>query len=196
MTLSQRLRTCAKHTGLDAVIELLQEAADEIDALQARAQVQGDPVAWMHWLNGPVRVFMNKDEAMMELDRLNREYPVDSGDRKMRPLILGDTTPQPAQATQAEVTDAAIDAATRHIYHNGRPASKEYRVGIARAILALRPERVPMTGEQISLEAHNADEGDWNDLRFRSSWHEGFLEGARFAEAHHGITAQTQKEGA
>jgi hypothetical protein len=44
MTISQRLRTCAKHTGLDAVIELLQEAADEIDALQARAQVQGEPV--------------------------------------------------------------------------------------------------------------------------------------------------------
>ena len=37
MNISQRLRTCAKHTGLDAVIELLQEAADEIDALQARA---------------------------------------------------------------------------------------------------------------------------------------------------------------
>lgn len=56
---------------------------------------------------------------------------------------------QPAQATQAEVTDAAIDAATRHIYHNGRPTSKEYRVGIARAILSLRPERVPMADEQI-----------------------------------------------
>lgn len=38
MNISQRLRTCAKHTGLDALIELLQEAADEIDALQARAQ--------------------------------------------------------------------------------------------------------------------------------------------------------------
>lgn len=50
MTISQRLRTCAKHTGLDAVIELLQEAADEIDALQARASWQaqqpatGEPV--------------------------------------------------------------------------------------------------------------------------------------------------------
>ena len=43
MNISQRLRACARHTGLDAVIELLQEAADEIDALQARAQVQGEP---------------------------------------------------------------------------------------------------------------------------------------------------------
>lgn len=31
MNISQRLRTCAKHTALDAVIELLNEAADEID---------------------------------------------------------------------------------------------------------------------------------------------------------------------
>ena len=37
MNLSQRLRACARHTGLDAVIELLQEAADEIDRLSASA---------------------------------------------------------------------------------------------------------------------------------------------------------------
>lgn len=43
MNISQRLRTCAKHTGLDAVIELLQEAADEIDALQARAILTQQP---------------------------------------------------------------------------------------------------------------------------------------------------------
>lgn len=43
MTLSQRLRTCAKHTGLDSVIELLTEAADEIDALQARAILAQQP---------------------------------------------------------------------------------------------------------------------------------------------------------
>ena len=61
-------------------------------------------------------------------------------------------------------------------------------------VSAQRPQAVPMTDEQISLEAHNADDRDWNDLRFRSSWHEGFLEGARFAEAHHGITSQAKKE--
>ena len=48
MNIPHRLRACAKHTGLDAVIELLQEAADEIDALQARAQVQGEPVLFIH----------------------------------------------------------------------------------------------------------------------------------------------------
>ena len=43
MNLSQRLRTCAKHTGLDAVIELLNEAADEIERLSAKhpAEVTG-----------------------------------------------------------------------------------------------------------------------------------------------------------
>lgn len=35
MNISQRLRTCARHTGLDAVIELLNEAADEIERRSA-----------------------------------------------------------------------------------------------------------------------------------------------------------------
>ena len=53
MNISQRLRTCARHTGLDAVIELLQEAADEIDAQQARAALTqqpatGEPVMVQH----------------------------------------------------------------------------------------------------------------------------------------------------
>lgn len=38
MNIQQRLRACAKHTGLDAVIELLQEAADEIDRLSGGQQ--------------------------------------------------------------------------------------------------------------------------------------------------------------
>ena len=51
MNLSQRLRTCAKHTGLDAVIELLTEAADEIDRLSAQpADVTDDRQAFEKWL--------------------------------------------------------------------------------------------------------------------------------------------------
>jgi hypothetical protein len=34
-----------------------------------------EPVAWMIWLHGPAGVFENKDEAMLELMRRNREYP-------------------------------------------------------------------------------------------------------------------------
>jgi hypothetical protein len=60
---------------------------------QARSAPVQEPVAWMHWLHGPVQLFMNKQEAMMELDRLNREYPVDNHARKMRPLVFGDATP-------------------------------------------------------------------------------------------------------
>ncbi len=55
---------------------------------------------------------------------------------------------QPAPAPQPAapvVSDEQIDAATRHMYHNGRPTSKEYRVGIVRAILAMRPAVEPMT---------------------------------------------------
>ena len=100
-----------------------------------------------------------------------------------------------AAPQQAEVTDAQIlEVAEPFGAFQYGDAQGDKRIDFARAILALRPERVPMTDEQISLEAHNADDRDWNDLRFRSSWHEGFLEGARFVEAHHGITAQAKKE--
>lgn len=53
----------------------------------------GEPVAWVHWLHGPVRLFLNKDEAMMELDRLNREYPVDKDARQMKPLYTHPPVP-------------------------------------------------------------------------------------------------------
>jgi len=50
---------------------------------------------------------------------------------------------------------------------------------------ALAPE--PLTDEKISLMAHNEDEGDWNDLRYRDCWHKGYKAGARASEAEHGI---------
>jgi hypothetical protein len=72
----------------------------ELAALKAQPAPVQEPVAWMHWLHGPVQLFMNKQKAMMELDRLNREYPVDNHARKMRSLVFGDTTP-PAQPAPA-----------------------------------------------------------------------------------------------
>jgi len=62
-----------------------------------KQSLQVEPVAWMHWLHGPVRLFMNKDEAMMELNRLDREYPVDEGARQMRPLYTAPPQRQPLQ---------------------------------------------------------------------------------------------------
>lgn len=44
-------------------------------------------------------------------------------------------------------------------------------------------EWVELTDEQISLMAHNEDEGDWNDLRFRDCWREGYLLGAKAIQA-------------
>ncbi len=89
----------------------IQAAKDALKAMPAAqpAPLQ-EPVAWMHWLHGPVQLFMNKQEAMMELDRLNREYPVDNHARKMRPLVFGDTTP-PAQRQWVGLTQQDIDIA-------------------------------------------------------------------------------------
>ena len=66
----------------------VQEAIEAAE--KALAQPEKEPVAWLHWLHGPVRLFLNKDEAMLELDRLNREYPMDKDARQMKPLY---TTP-------------------------------------------------------------------------------------------------------
>ena len=119
------------------------------------------------------------------------------------------TTPQPAQATQAEVTDAAIDAATRHIYHAGRPTSKEYRVGIARAILALRHQ----AAVQMTCHCHTCRPITMDDMRMvlcpkcgnkrcpHANDHRNDCTGSNEPgqpgsayPAHHGITAQDKKE--
>jgi hypothetical protein len=48
-----------------------------------------------------------------------------------------------------------------------------------------KPKRewVGLTDEEIRLDAHNADSGDWNDDRYQKFWHIGFAEGARGAES-------------
>jgi hypothetical protein len=95
-----------------------------------------EPVAWMHWLNGPCRVLMNKDEAMMELDRLNREYPVDSHARKMRPLIFGDTTPPAAQWEQLASLIDENQRLRAELKFNTLPAPHRQWVGLEREIAA------------------------------------------------------------
>ena len=124
MNISQRLRTCARHTGLDAVIELLNEAADEIDRLSA---------------------------------------------------------------TQAAVTDAEIVAVMRD-GNNCNYNDEAEHIQFARAILALRPERVPMT---------DLPEGDVTYFDGRGDAVDGYT-AERVWEIlrSHGITAQAKKEGA
>lgn len=89
MTISQRLRTCAKHTGLDAVIELLNEAADEIDALQARAQVQGEPVywEWRHLSTHPDTVDFGKWSEWKRVEARSAIHTIDDALAEFRAYI-------------------------------------------------------------------------------------------------------------
>lgn len=124
MNLSQRLRT-----GLDAVIELLTEAADEIDRLSA--------------------------------------------------------------GKAAEVTDEQIAACVKRASTYGLPfvgllnpggTPSDFSKRFTVEILALRPERVPMTDEQIRSMC-------------KQGWvFETVKQWVRIIEAHHGITAQAKKE--
>jgi hypothetical protein len=66
-----------------------------------------EPVAWMIWTHGPVRVFINKDEANLEFDRLNHAYPEPT--RMLVPLY---TTPP--QRTMVPLTEEEIYRATGH----------------------------------------------------------------------------------
>ena len=96
--------------------------------------------------------------------------------------LVRQIVPQPAQATQAEVTDEQIkEAYLAWCKTNGTPES------FARAILALRPVPVPvpMTDEQrrLAFLASRAGHG-----------HTAFMLGISASEAHHGITAQAKKE--
>ena len=46
------------------------------------------------------------------------------------------------------------------------------------------PPRKPwmsLGNEQIQLMAHNDEKGDWSDLRFRSCWHNGYVDGVNAA---------------
>lgn len=98
-----------------------------------------------------------------------------------------------AQAHPAEVTDEQIlEVAEPFGAFEYGDAQGDKRIDFARAILALRPERVPMTDEQL------------NDL-IPSPYVRGVYMGysrsdicklSRAIEAHHGIIAQPKKEGA
>ena len=108
------------------------------DAWQARAQVQGAPIGEVGTMPGTSGFTM----ACFRAD----EIPVGT---KLY------TTQQPAHATQADVTDAAIDAVTIQQWGDQRGAPLQAHRAYARAILALRPAAVPMTGWQPIETAPN-----------------------------------------
>lgn len=97
-------------------------------------------------------------------------------------------------ATQAEVTDSMIREAflaNGFTIKDGHSDLKPYVYAAARAILALRPERVPMTDEEATAMIRETVRG--NTIRRDGSTS---LQIVRATEAHYGITAQAKKEGA
>jgi len=64
-------------------------------------QPENEPVAWIIWTFGPVRAFLKKDEAMVEYERLNIQYP-----EPARKLLSLYTTPP--QRTWVGLTDEEI----------------------------------------------------------------------------------------
>ena len=103
------------------------------------------------------------------------------------------TEDQKSIAERAEYHKGNLEDLTKNEIVHFLPAvlaNKDAVIAELRAALAkveqvkpVAPVR-PMSDEQISLMAHNEDQGDWINLRLRDSWHEGYMKGFRAAEAH------------
>lgn len=230
MNIQDRLRHCAKHTGLDAVVELLTEAAAHIEGLNSIPKVQGgEPVPFL--LNGTRFKMSFQTDLDADLDPIttltcfnNFQNQLDG---RWVALVAAEddvhlklSTPQPAQATQAEVTDEqrqAVDQimeqaqvfASAWALVGGRfdsgdaledaiEAKEELSEIVFRAILALRPAAVPMTDEQRVVVSFLLGEGDLNGASFgdpNNPTHGGQFWWRKYLRNAFGITAQAKKEG-
>ena len=120
------------------------------------------------------------------LQKVGKAYTAD----QMRAYALATLQAQPA-----EVSDEEILKASRHprtgMYPWGIGSTEAEFMRAVRAILALRPQAVPMTEEQIVAALKACDREDPSKegwiWRTRIKW-------ARAIEAHHGITAQGAQE--
>ena len=156
-------------------------------ALQARAQVQGEAFGYIHH-------FAAHDERGVLIDTTWEAdgcadplpHPTFPSMWKWAHCTPFYTTPQPVQATQADVTDEELlDAYNSIDPCNESPQDRLIRR--LRAILALRPERVPMTDEQRQLAFLSAPTSSGGHRT-------AFMLGIAASEAHHGITAQAKQE--
>lgn len=116
MNISQRLRTCARHTGLDAVIELLNEAADEIDALHARANWQATQAE----VTGLLDAF---DEAVaQELPRVSHvEYDSHEICKHFASRVRAILALHPVQVPMTPLTDAQMEKGRDQIFSINNP---------------------------------------------------------------------------
>ena len=119
-------------------------------ALQASAKVQGEAFGYIHH-------FAAHDERGVLIDATWEAdgcadplpHPTFPSMWKWTHCTPFYTTSQPVQATQAEVTDEQIlDIAAEWSNRDFANGAWRFCTDFARAILALRPERVPMTDEQ------------------------------------------------
>ena len=110
MNISQRLRTCARHTGLDAVIELLNEAADEIDALQARANGQATQAEVTGALRALAQSYVDEDEA--QTSSINRLMTL--GGQLARAILALRSVQVPMTDREIELIDGMIAVQLDH----------------------------------------------------------------------------------
>lgn len=144
-------------------------------ALQARAQVQGEP---------PIGAIGRVMNWAMEQAVANGANSVSMPDEIVEIAAwLAGIPPQPAQAAQAEVTDEFLYELWEQKYRSW--IGGEQFEQIARVILALRPERVPMTDEQRQSAFLSAPTS-------RGGHRTAFMLGIQFAEAHHDIKPKEQ----
>ena len=96
---------------------------------------------------------------------------------------------QPAEVTDSMIREAFLT--NGFTIKDGHSDLKPYVYAAARAILALRPVRVPMKDEQLRDCLRSCQHDTVENLRVRWLYAKEF---ARAIEAHHGITAQVKKE--
>jgi hypothetical protein len=171
MTPSQRLRQLADRTGLDGFADELRAMADEMDAAAQPAPVQE-----------PMPLNDSHIDSLIEAAIQGHAGTRDAMRWLVRQLA---TKPQDCDGQTAQLEGLLTDLADA-VYHRDVDDIPRIR----KKILTTATKQEPMRDIEISLGACNSDPGDWNDLGFRESWHEGFAEGARFAEAHRGITKE------
>ena len=134
------------------------ERLERDNAKLAAALKTGEPVAWMIWTNGPVLVFMNKNEAELEFERLNTQHPC--ADRRLLDLF----TAPPAQTllndTSVESCIKAVEDAFAWTGGHGEPPKpgpdaianiirSHFHTTQSRLVTTTPKAQTPMTVDQI-----------------------------------------------
>lgn len=189
---------------LQAFAQRVRNDALEEAALMLRHEGDKQPARWSRaYFRGPnqepeIMTKITVDKALIEQAIGALEMGIRFGETGLgRPPEQ--YAPPAIDALRAALTEPAVDRVhPRHpVVVYWRNDGIEACAGIAdaygnfnaaqdmRAMITASPRaptEVPLTHEEISLLAHNIDPGNWIDLRFKRSWHDGFEKGARAIE--------------